>query len=152
MILKENFRLEHFHTYPRRKATADSSTSSSTDGIDRSFSTIYTHQLSIQVSFQFCTCLNPMLNVISAHAYVIEVCFQLVLTLRQHSFTEEMALSTDQLVSDIRRHSAEGDFKMLATQLQNCADQIARMDLAVLNTIIECLDYRAHSLGILAAL
>lgn len=93
-----------------------------------------------------------MLNVISAHAYVIEVCFQLVLTLRQHSFTEEMALSTDQLVSDIRRHSAEGDFKMLATQLQNCADQIARMDLAVLNTIIECLDYRAHSLGILAAL
>lgn len=63
-----------------------------------------------------------------------------------------MASSMDQLVADIRRHSSEGEFKTLATQLQNCADQIAHMDVAVLDTVIECLDCKQHSLGVMASL
>ena len=58
----------------------------------------------------------------------------------------------DQLVGDIRRLSSEGDFKALATQLQTSSDQINQMDKAVLDTVIDCLDVKSHSLGVMAAL
>ncbi len=58
----------------------------------------------------------------------------------------------DQLVSDVRRLSSSGEFKALAAQLQSSANQIAATDAAVLDSAIECLDCRQHSLGVMAAL
>lgn len=55
-------------------------------------------------------------------------------------------------MSDVRRLSSSGDFKALATQLQSAADQIAATDVSVLDSVIECLDCRQHSLGVMAAL
>ena len=58
----------------------------------------------------------------------------------------------DRLVSDIRRLSSDGDFKSLSGQLQGSMDQISSMDISVLDSIIDCLDSRQHSLGVMAAL
>ena len=63
-----------------------------------------------------------------------------------------MAFSLDHVVADIRTQSAAGEFSALATQLQNYANELAQTDCTVLDTMIECLDFKAHSLGIMALL
>ena len=63
-----------------------------------------------------------------------------------------MAWSSDNLVADIRKSSTDGEFKALAKQLQNEQSQIALLEPSVLDNVIECLDCREHSLGVMAAL
>lgn len=63
-----------------------------------------------------------------------------------------MASSTDALVADIRRYSADSDFKGLVSLLQQQEESLAQTDSAVLDTMIECLDSSSHCLGVLAAL
>ena len=58
----------------------------------------------------------------------------------------------DQLVSEIRRHSAEGDYKTLANVIASHTDQIGQTDQTVLDAVIECLDNKKHSLGVMAFL
>lgn len=40
----------------------------------------------------------------------------------------------------------------MATQLDKYTDQLAQTDCSVLDTMIECLDIKVHSLGIMALL
>ncbi len=63
-----------------------------------------------------------------------------------------MASFIDSLVADVRKVPREGDFKELATRLNQCDEQLSKAELSVLDTMIECLDMNAHSLGVLAAL
>lgn len=63
-----------------------------------------------------------------------------------------MALSVDHLVADIRKLSMEREYASLATQLDKYSDQLAQTDCSVLDTMIECLDIKVHSLGIMALL
>lgn len=63
-----------------------------------------------------------------------------------------MASFVDSLVADVRKVPAEGGFQELATKLNQCEEQLAKMELRVLDTMIECLDASTHSLGVLAAL
>ena len=63
-----------------------------------------------------------------------------------------MAVSTDTLVADIRKHSEDESFKILSVILQRHEEALAQTDMAVLDTMIECLDMRNHSLGVLAAM
>lgn len=63
-----------------------------------------------------------------------------------------MALSVDHLVADIRKLSMEREYVSLATQLDKYTDQLAQTDCSVLDTMIECLDIKVHSLGIMALL
>ena len=63
-----------------------------------------------------------------------------------------MSVSTDSLVADIRKMSSDADFKSLITKLESSEEHIAQLNNAVLDTMIECMDVRNHSLGILAAL
>lgn len=58
----------------------------------------------------------------------------------------------DQLVSDIRKHSVEGEYKLLAGKLQSSADQIAGLDVVTLDSILDSLEPGKHTLGIMAAL
>lgn len=76
-----------------------------------------------------------------------------------HTLTEirsqhvpDMALSVDHLVADIRKLSMEREYANLATQLDKYSDQLAQTDCSVLDTMIECLDIKVHSLGIMALL
>ena len=61
-------------------------------------------------------------------------------------------MSTDSLVADIRKMSADADFKSLVTKLESNEENIAQLNNSVLDTMIECLDVRNHSLGVMAAL
>lgn len=63
-----------------------------------------------------------------------------------------MSMTTDSLVADIRKMSNESDFKTLITKLESSQEHIAQLSNAVLDTVIECLDVRNHSLGVMAAL
>ena len=63
-----------------------------------------------------------------------------------------MSMTTDSLVADIRKMSNESDFKTLITKLESSQKHIAQLSNAVLDTVIECLDVRNHSLGVMAAL
>ena len=63
-----------------------------------------------------------------------------------------MASSTDALVADIRKYSADGDFKGLVALLQQQEESLAQANPAVLDTMIDCLDSSSHCLGVLAAL
>ena len=63
-----------------------------------------------------------------------------------------MSVSTDSLVADIRKMSGDADFKSLITKLESCEEHIAQLTNAVLDTMIECLDMRNHSLGVMSAL
>ena len=58
----------------------------------------------------------------------------------------------EQIVKDICRHSAEGEFKLLAGKLQSSSEQISGLDIATLDTILGSLEPDKHSLGYLAAL
>lgn len=63
-----------------------------------------------------------------------------------------MSVSTDSLVADIRKMSADSDFDSLMTKLDSSQEHIAQLNNPVLDTMIECLDMRNHSLGVMAAL
>ena len=63
-----------------------------------------------------------------------------------------MSISTDTLVADIQKMSADSDFKSLITKLESSEEHIAQLSNGVLDTMIECLDMRNHSLGVMAAL
>lgn len=63
-----------------------------------------------------------------------------------------MASSVDSLVAEIRKISAEGEWKELAVRLNQCGEQLSKVDLPVLDTMIECLEVPTHSLGVMAAL
>lgn len=63
-----------------------------------------------------------------------------------------MASFVDTLVADVRKVPRDGDFKDLASRLNQCEEQLSKAELSVLDTIVECLDMNAHSLGVLAAL
>lgn len=63
-----------------------------------------------------------------------------------------MASLVDNLVADVRKVSAEGEWKELAVKLNQCGDQLSKVDLPVLDTMIECLEIPTHSLGVMAAL
>jgi hypothetical protein len=63
-----------------------------------------------------------------------------------------MSMTTDSLVADIRKMSGDSDFKTLITKLESSQEHIAQLSNAVLDTVIECLDVRNHSLGVMAAL
>ena len=58
----------------------------------------------------------------------------------------------EQLVGDIRKHSAEGEFKLLAGKLQSAAEQMSGLDVATLDTILDVLEPDKHSLGYQASL
>ena len=70
----------------------------------------------------------------------------------QLAITIVMSMTTDSLVADIRKMSNESDFKTLITKLESSQEHIAQLSNAVLDTVIECLDVRNHSLGVMAAL
>ncbi len=63
-----------------------------------------------------------------------------------------MSMTTDSLVADIRKMSGDSDFKTLITKLESSQEHVAQLSNAVLDTVIECLDVRNHSLGVMAAL
>ena len=63
-----------------------------------------------------------------------------------------MSVSTDSLVADIRKMSGDADFKSLITKLDSSEEHISQLNNTVLDTMIECLDMRNHSLGVMAAL
>ena len=63
-----------------------------------------------------------------------------------------MASFVDNIVSEIRKVPAEGDYKTLAEKLNQYADQLSKVDHSVLDNIIDCLDITTHSLGVLAVL
>ena len=65
-------------------------------------------------------------------------------------FSREM--KTDQLVEDIKRQTANGDFRGLAKQLQTCNDVLRQLDSSSLDSMIDCLDLKCHSLGAIALL
>lgn len=58
----------------------------------------------------------------------------------------------EQLVKDICKHSAEGEFKLLAGKLKSASDQISGLDVATLDSILDSLQPDQHSLGYLAVL
>lgn len=58
----------------------------------------------------------------------------------------------EQLVKDICKHSAEGEFKLLAGKLQSSGDQISGLDIATLDSVLYSLEPDKHSLGYLAVL
>lgn len=61
-------------------------------------------------------------------------------------------MKTDQLVEDIKRQTANGDFRGLAKQLQTCNDVLRQLDSSSLDSMIDCLDLKCHSLGAIALL
>ena len=58
-------------------------------------------------------------------------------------------ITAEQVLSDVRRLTGEGDFKGLAAQLASYAELLLHMDCV---PIVEGLDAQTHSLGVLAAL
>ena len=60
--------------------------------------------------------------------------------------------SMEQVLGDVRRHSAEREFKLLAGKLQSAAEHMSGMDVATLDTVVDSLEPGKHSLGIMAAL
>ena len=58
----------------------------------------------------------------------------------------------EQLVKDICKHSAEGEFKLLAGKLQSAGEQISGLDIATMDSILDSLQPDNHSLGYLAVL
>lgn len=66
-------------------------------------------------------------------------------------FTEKK-LKMEQLVKDISKHSASGEFKLLVGKLQSASDQISGLDVASLDSILATLEPDKHSLGYLAVL
>lgn len=63
-----------------------------------------------------------------------------------------MASFVDSIVAEVRKVPPDGDYKELAVKLKQYEEQLSKVDLAVLDTMIECLDPSTHSLGVLAAL
>lgn len=63
-----------------------------------------------------------------------------------------MASFVDSLVADIRKVPSEGNFKELAAKLAQYEEQLSKVDVSVLDTMVECLDVSSHSLGVMAAL
>ncbi len=63
-----------------------------------------------------------------------------------------MASFVDNIVSEIRKVPAGGDYKALATKLKQYADQLSKTELSVLDNILDCLDITTHSLGVLTVL
>lgn len=63
-----------------------------------------------------------------------------------------MASLVDSLVAEVRKVPADGNFGELTARLNHNVEQLSKMDLSVLDTMIECLDVSTHSLGVLAAL
>ena len=63
-----------------------------------------------------------------------------------------MASFIDSLVADIRKVSEESEMKELAAKLISQEEQLNKVEVSMLDTIIECLDINSHTLGILAAL
>lgn len=70
---------------------------------------------------------------------------------RRNASTEEGG-EMDQLVNDIRKHSVEGEYKLLAGKLQSSAEQIGGQDVVTLDSILDSLEPGKHTLGIMAAL
>ena len=63
-----------------------------------------------------------------------------------------MASFVDNLVASVRKVSGEGEFQELTVRLNQCEEQLSKVELPVLDTMIECLGVSTHSLGVLAAL
>lgn len=55
-------------------------------------------------------------------------------------------------MKDICKHSAEGEFKLLAGKLQSAGEQISGLDIATMDSILDSLQPDNHSLGYLAVL
>jgi len=63
-----------------------------------------------------------------------------------------MASTVDNLVADIRKCSGDSEMKELADKLISQEEQLCKLEISMLDTMIECLDISAHTLGIMAAL
>lgn len=63
-----------------------------------------------------------------------------------------MASFIDSLVADIRKVPLEGDYKELSSRLNQREEQLSKLDISLLDTMMECLDASVHSLGMQAAL
>ena len=63
-----------------------------------------------------------------------------------------MASVVDNLVADIRKCSGDSGMKELADKLLSQEDQLSKMEISMLDSIIECLDIGSHTLGVMAAL
>lgn len=63
-----------------------------------------------------------------------------------------MASFVDSLVADVRKVQGEGEFQELVARLNQCEEQLSKVEVSVLDTMIECLDVSTHSLGVMAAL
>ena len=58
----------------------------------------------------------------------------------------------EQLAKDITKHSADGEFKLLAGKLQSASEQISALDVATLDSVLATLEPDKQSLGYLALL
>lgn len=63
-----------------------------------------------------------------------------------------MATTVDGLVADIRKVSEKTELKEIAAKLISQEEELANVELSMLDTMIECLDVSTHSLGVMAAL
>ncbi len=63
-----------------------------------------------------------------------------------------MATFVDTLVADIRKVSGDLELKELAGKLVAQEEQLSKLEISMLDTMIECLDINFHTLGIMAAL
>ena len=63
-----------------------------------------------------------------------------------------MASLVDGLVAEVRKVGGDGDLKELVSRLNQNEELLSKVDLPVLDTMIECLELPIHSLGVLAAL
>lgn len=63
-----------------------------------------------------------------------------------------MASFVDSLVADVRKVQGEGEFQELVARLNQCEEQLSKVEVSVLDTMVECLDVSTHSLGVMAAL